>query len=260
MFWLKKVIGFWLMPLPLCVALLVAGLVLGRTARGSKLGRRLVWAAAALLVLFSNRYVSLHLLNPLEARFPAIPEASSHGSTPSALSGCQFVAVLGSGNTDTPGFPATSRLSPSGLARIVEAVRILGTLPGARLIVSGPSEGGHPTHASVLEQAAVSLGVDPRRITRVEDAHDTEDEAGAISRLAGGMRIALVTSASHMPRASYLFRKAGADIVPCPAAFESEPEIKSAWDQLGFDCESLERSTLAAHEWIGLFWLKLRRA
>ena len=89
---------------------------------------------------------------------------------------------------------------------------------------------------------------------------DTEDEAFAIARLAGGGRIALVTSASHMPRAAHLFRKAGANFVPCPADFEAHRDIHLQWSSFGWDSESLARSTLAFHEWIGLLWLRLRGA
>jgi len=65
-FWLKKVVSFWMMPLPLSMALLVCGILLARFSRRPKLGGRLVLAAAALLILLSNRLVSTRLLQPLE--------------------------------------------------------------------------------------------------------------------------------------------------------------------------------------------------
>ena len=261
MFWLKKVISYWLMPVPLCLALLTVGIALSLTARRARLGRRLLAIGAALLILFSNRFVSMALLAPLEARFPAIPEFS-YGAEPRSLSGCVVVAVLGSGNSDTPGIPATSQLSTSGLSRVVEAVRILSALPSARLIVSGPGAPGVPSHASVLARAAVSLGVDPRRIGLLETARDTEDEANSIARMAGGGRVALVTSAWHMPRAAALFRGAGVDFVACPANFLAAEPARTGFgfQRLGFDVESLSRSTFAVHEWLGLAWTRLREA
>jgi uncharacterized SAM-binding protein YcdF (DUF218 family) len=157
-----------------------------------------------------------------------------------------------------PGLPATGQLSVSALGRIVEAVRLLRLLPGARLIVSGPAEPGRPSHAAVLARAAESLGVDPGRISLVETALDTEDESLAVARLAGKARIALVTSASHMPRAAALFRRAGVDFAPCPADFVARGNLQLRWSDLAWDSESLERSTLAVHEWVGLLWLRLR--
>jgi len=126
--------------------------------------------------------------------------------------------------------------------------------------VSGPGDPGHPSHAAVLARAAESLGIDPGRITLVDTARDTEDESFAVARLADGGRTALVTSAWHMPRAAHLFRKAGVDFVPCPVDFVSREDIQLGWSDFGWDSESLERSTLAVHEWIGLLWLGLRGA
>jgi hypothetical protein len=69
-FWLKKVISFWMMPLPLCTALVVAGLALTLSSRRLRLGRRLAICGVALLILFSNRRVSTLLLGALEAEYP----------------------------------------------------------------------------------------------------------------------------------------------------------------------------------------------
>jgi uncharacterized SAM-binding protein YcdF (DUF218 family) len=257
-FWLKKLVSFFLMPLPFCLALLVCGLLLARSARLAKLGRRLEVVAAALLLLFSNKLFSTHLLRPLEAQYPAIPEFTPGSPPPAAIAGCQVVAVLGGGHADMPGISATSQLSTSALARIVEAVRMLRALPGARLIVSGPGAPGHPSHAAVLAAAAESLGISPSRITLIETALDTEDESLEFARLAGGKRTALVTSAWHMPRAARLFRKAGVDFVACPADFVARDDIQPQWADFGWDSESLVRSTMAVHERLGLLWLRLR--
>jgi uncharacterized SAM-binding protein YcdF (DUF218 family) len=259
-FWLKKAVSYWLMPLPLSLALLAGGLLLACSARHSRASRRLLLAAAVLLALLSNRFVSTHLLRPLEELFPAVPEFAEGAPAPAPVAGCRFVVVLGSDNVDAPGMPATSRLYSSGLARIVEAVRILRVLPGARLIVSGPSVNGRPSHASVLAQAAESLGVSPARITQIETARDTEEESLAVARLAGHGRTALVTSAWHMPRAAGLFRKAGVDFVPCPTDYASRSDSRLEWMDARCDVESLERSTLAIHEYLGLLWLRLRGA
>ena len=258
MFWLKKIVSYWLMPLPLCLALLAGGLLLGRAKRHPRLGRRLLVAAAVLLALVSNRLVSTRLLRPLEERYPPIPEFAAGAPAPASISGCGFVAVLGGGHSDMPGLSATSQLSASALARIVEAVRILRVLPGARMIVSGPGARGRPSLAAVYAQAAASLGVSPERVTLVETARDTEEESLAVARLCGAGRVALVTSAWHMPRAAGLFRKAGVAIVPCPADFVSRADRAPAWTDLGWDSESIERSTLAVHEYLGLLWLRLR--
>jgi uncharacterized SAM-binding protein YcdF (DUF218 family) len=264
MFEVKKLVSFWLMPFRLSLLLLVAGLVLarlGRTGRPGRIGRLgggLLALAALLLVGFGNAWVSECLLRPLEGTYPPIPELAPFGPRPAGLDGCRYVVVLGSGHTELPGWPATSELATAGLARLIEGIRLVRGIPGARLILSGPGNAGFATHASILARAAQSLGIDPSSILRIETARDTEDEAAAVKRLVGGARVALVTSAFHMRRAALLFARAGVDFVPCPADYSARPAPSSGWTDLLWDSESLTRSTLAVHEWLGLLWLAVR--
>lgn len=260
LFWLKKAVSFFLMPLPVCVILILAGLWLMRSRRREKSGRRLLASGILLLLLCSNNLVSTWLIHPLESRYPAIPELTPGAPPPPALARCRYVVVLGGGSSDADNLPATAKLSSSALARIVEGVRLLQALPGARLVVSGPGTENRPTHAAVLARAAVTLGVAPERIIKIETARDTEDESQAVRQLIGDAPVALVTSAWHMPRAAALFRQAGVDALPCPADYIARGDGKFRWLALRFDTESLERSTLAVHEWIGICWLRLREA
>lgn len=211
-----------------------------------------------LLILFGNKAVSVRLLRPLEAIYPPVPEFQTGAPVPEPLRGCRYVVVLGSGHADISSWSATDKLSPSGLARLVEAFRILRALPDARLIVSGPGDPGRPSHAAVLTAAAESLGIAPDRITLIETAHDTEDEAHIVKTIAGNTRVALVTSAWHMPRAADLFRAAGVDFVPCPTDYAARFNETFHWQDMGWDVESLERSTKAVHEFLGRLWLRVK--
>ncbi len=259
MFWLKKAVSFWLMPLPLCLALLVLGLALAG-AGGRRKGRALVVLGTLLLAVFSTNVVSIRLLRPLELRYPAIPELAPGARVAPPLADCQFVVVLGSGHSDMPGVSATGRLSASGLARLVEGVRLLRALPRAQLIVSGPGEPGRRSHAEVLAAAAESLGVDPARVRLIDTAHDTEEEAQVVAGIVGDRPVALVTSAWHLPRAGRLFRQNHVTFVACPADFVARVDDTFHWRDVRVDSESLQRSTLAVHERLGLLWLTLRGA
>src|ERR1035437_4963540 len=57
LFWLKKAVSYWLMPLPLGLALMVAGLLLLRSARWPRAGRRLLVTGVLLLLVLSNKQV-----------------------------------------------------------------------------------------------------------------------------------------------------------------------------------------------------------
>ena len=258
LFWLKKAVTFWLMPLPICLTLIAAGWWLTRRAHRRRSGRFLLTAGLLLLVLLSNRLVSVRLLRPLEAEYAPIGELAPGEALPPALAACRYVAVLGGGQTDMRGLPAASQLSPASLARLMEGLRLLRLLPEARLIVSGPGYRHHRSLAATQAQASVALGVDRSRILLVDTARDTEDESVVMKAIVGEAPIALVTSAWHMPRAAALFRAAGVNALPCPADFNARIAPEFRWTDLGWDAESLNRSTEAIHERLGYLWLSLR--
>jgi uncharacterized SAM-binding protein YcdF (DUF218 family) len=259
-FFLKKFAAFWLTPVPFCAGLVLLGLWLTRKGRTSRTGRRMASGGALLLLVLSNNYASAWLLRPLEARYAPIPEIAAGDPVPPALSACRYVVVLGGGHADMDLLPASSKLSDASRARVMEGVRLCRILPDARLIVSGPPEGDGPSHASVVAKAAVSLGIPRGRIVLVETARDTGMEAAAVRGLAAGSPVALVTSASHMPRAMAEFRSAGVDALPCPADFRSRIPDRFELRSLSWDAESLGRSAAAIHERLGQLWMLVRGA
>lgn len=258
LFGLKKFISFWLMPLPLCVTVIVVGILLARSAKRARLGRALVVAGAILLILFSNKFVSRWLIRPLEARYPAVPEFTANAPLPANLAACRFVVVLGGGNGGSPHMSAINLLSSSAVARVAEAVRILRALPEAKLIVSGPRSASGESHATVLARAAQELGIAADRVIYIDNAHDTEDESRAVQRIAHGGKVALVTSAWHLPRAVALFRSAGLDPLPCPSDYRTHVHDDLNFDDFLWEVGALERSTLAIRERIGYFWIWVR--
>lgn len=257
-FWLKKFVAYFCMPLPLVLGALSLGLWFMTRHPGNRWGRRLVAAALVILLVLSQPIFSRWLLAPLESIYPPIPEVTPGQTLPQPLAHCQYIAVLGGGNADTPGLAAIDRLSTSALGRISEAVRLARLLPNATLILSGPSEDGGMPHAEVLKAAALSLGVAPSRIRLIETAHDTEDESRRIKSIVGDAPVALVTSAWHMPRAAGLFLKQRVRIIPCPTDYLAKAPARFDWHDLAWDAESFQRSTFAIHEYLGLVWTRLR--
>ena len=259
MFWLKKVVGFWLMPLPLSLALIIIGVVLLRFTSKRRLGRGLTLAGVAWLVICGNAGIGTRLVLSLENRFPAIPELRETASLPAPLERCRFVAVLGGGHSYVAGWSANNQLSPSALARIVEAVRIARRLPASRLVVSGPADpDGGPSHARLLADTAVALGVERERITEIDSARDTENEAVALKSIAGDAPVALVTSASHMPRSMALCRRQQLDVLACPTDYTARDREVKPLDFIKWNVSGLERSTKAFYEFLGLTWARLR--
>lgn len=257
-FMLKKFVSYWLMPLPFCVVLILAGTILLFRPRAARFGRGLVAAGLMLLMLFGNTHVSRALIRPLETRYDPIPAFGPGDPVPAAIRDCRYVVLLGGGNGFSPGMSATNLLSSSALSRTTEAVRILHALPQAKLIVTGPASGDRPSHASILARAAGELGIPPGRILHLDQGRDTEDEARAVKLAVGDAPVALATSAWHLPRAMALFERAGVRAVACPSDYKSHAEGTFHLFSLLWDLESLDRSTMAVRERLGGLWVKLK--
>jgi uncharacterized SAM-binding protein YcdF (DUF218 family) len=260
MFWLKKFFSPFLFPLQFALLAGAIGLVLSQSQRWRRTGQALLTLTVLMLLLTSNKWVSGRLITPLESRFPAIGEFQPGAALPASLAACRYVVVLGGGHQDTDDRPSLTRLSSSARARLVEAVRLLRLLPTAQLIVSGPADIAHggAIHAQVLAEAAVSLGVDRARIRMIDDAHDTEEEAARLRDLLGDAPFALITSAWHLPRAQALCAAQGLHALPCPTDYLYSAPLRWRRSDFTWDTESLERSTAAVHEYLGLWWSQLR--
>ena len=117
---------------------------------------------------------------------------------------------------------------------------------------------GEPiSHARVMADAALALGVDTVLIALEERPLDTEDEARLIAERLAGQRFVLVTSAVHLPRAAALFRSAGADFVAAPADYASRsgPTTYPAWIFPSWSALGATERTL--HEYVGMAWATL---
>ena len=255
-FWLKKALTLPFMPLHFALLAGLAGLVLLFWTKRQKLGRALFAAAVVVLAVFSNRGVAGLLIASLETKYAAIPEAQSVAQLPPAAATCRTIVVLGGGHSDSPELSHLSQLSTSALGRLTEGVRLARLLPEARLIVSGYNGTKTFPHAQILAGAAQSLGVAPSRIVRFDNTRDTEEEAQAIAHEVGPEPFLLVTSAWHMPRSIALSEKAGLHPIPAPADFMHRSDPNQTF--LAWDVGALERSTKALHEYLGLFWSRLR--
>jgi uncharacterized SAM-binding protein YcdF (DUF218 family) len=258
-FWPKKIIALFFLPLHFALIAGTLGLILLHLRRRERLARLLLTASIAALVLFSNKGVASLLLGPLESRYPAIPESTTSAQLPPDLAACRYIVVLGGGHARSPSLSRVNQLSTASSSRLTEAIRIFRQLPpDARLVVSGHDGDENISHAQVLAEAAISLGVPADRIVRFDQTRDTHDEALALRALVGDAPVAVVTSAWHMPRTMNLCVGASVRAIPCPADFMLKPGADTGTDYLLFDIGALERSTKAIREYLGLLWTSLR--
>jgi uncharacterized SAM-binding protein YcdF (DUF218 family) len=246
-YWVKQVVAA--LATPLVLALVLAAVALICVAR--RRPRAATWlgiAAALVMYLGSIVPVGNALLGPLERRYPPL-------SADVPLPPARYVMVLGSSYSPHEGIPVSGALDPDGLARIVEGVVLAKRLRTGQLIVSGGAPKGRTPSALGYAAMARELGVDPASIVVLDQSLDTGDEAFAVVRLIGRAPFLLVTSASHMPRAVELMRRAGAHPIAAPAGHRVrgvEDVGARAWLP---NARGLRKTEQALHEYMGLLLL-----
>ena len=248
MFWIKKMMGNLLMPMPLALTLLLVGLLLLLLTQRQRMGKVLCCLSWILLTLFSLFPVANHLLIPLEQQYPPFTEPAQ----------IDFILVLGHGHTSDPAIPLTSQPSHTAMARIMEGIALKQRHPGARMILSGSTASDPVSCARMYAQIAEYYGIPASEIELVEGALDTRDEMQNYKRIIGNHKAALVTSASHMPRAMRMATSVGLNVIPAPTDFQAKrPQTDLPIYAYLPKPESLNDSEMALHEWLGLLWNEL---
>ena len=244
MFLLKKIISAFFLPVPIGIILLFLALffLLKNSYKKAKIFLVLGFFWFALL---SNQTISNALLVPLENTYKDLLQ------TPKV----NYILVLGSGHKSDESLSITSQIKMTGINRLVEGIRHYKNLEKAKLIVSGYSFSDKNSHAFMQEQLAISLGVNPNDIIRLETTKDTKEEAIETKKIVGDNELILVTSASHMKRSALLFEKEGLKIIASPTNHMAyEDGSYSSF----FSANNLRKCELAFHEYLGLIYSWLR--
>lgn len=250
-YYLSKIFWFFIQPVNLAIFLLLAGLLAAifrrrrLAATGSVLG-------IAILVLSAWTSVGAMMLTPLEERFPKPP-------LPEKVDG---IVVLGGGFEGAINLARGGYELNSGGDRMVETAILARRFPQAKIVVSGGNgslfldgEGDADTAPRLLG----ALGVSADRLILEDKSRNTYENAVFSRRLVEpkrGETWLLVTSAFHMPRAKALFDKAGFPTIPWPVDYRT-----SGREGVGFyrdnPVDSIQATTIAVREWIGLFAYRL---
>lgn len=249
LFALKKVIGGLLLPLPLLLLLMAAGLLLLWLTRWQKSAKVLLSVSWLLLLLLSLQPVADRLLLPLENRYP-----TWNGTTPVA-----WIVVLGGGYTWNPAWAPGSNLIGNSLPRVTEGVRQWRRNPQAKMIFTGAAAGQNPrSNAAVAADVAMSLGVPHSAIITLDSPKDTAEEAQAVKQITGNSAFLLVTSANHLPRAMAFFHHAGLAPIPAPANQMAIVSPLNGWERALPSPLWLSHSERAIYETLGQIWQHLR--
>lgn len=249
MFWLKKWLGSLIMPLPLSICLILLGLILLWATRRQTLGKLSVTVGVLMLGLFSLPSVSVQLLRPLEQQYLFLPASTQ----------VDYILVLGAGQVTDPTVPLTSQPGNAATARVLAALDLKRHNPKAKLVFSGNTHEDPVSCAEIYARLAEYYGVSRQDMVLIEDAYDTEGEIAHYGAFIGAHKAALVTSASHMPRAMQMAKQAGLQLIPFPTDYRGR--LNQTAQPLYASLPSgqfLLNSDIAMHEWIGQLWQRLR--
>ena len=211
----QKTLALLLMPAGFVWLLLLGAGVLALLRKRRRMGLGLL-ALALVYAVAGNPYVGAMLMARLEAQVPVLDLE--------AVAPFDAVFVLGGGTDMDPlGGP---ELGCAG-DRLCQAARLWHAGKARLLVTSGCGmDGIHGFHNGGEETRTLwlGLGVPDHAILVVQDpCWVTQDEIAAYRRLQerfGWQRMALVSSASHLPRALGLARKAGLAVTPVGADWQ----------------------------------------
>jgi uncharacterized SAM-binding protein YcdF (DUF218 family) len=258
MFFAKKLLSVFFYPSSVGLLLLAAGLALLWFTGRARLGKLLATSGFGVLLLFSYNAVADLLLYPLEEQHPVLyPRAQLDAAIARAGATPRWIVVLAAGHVSDARLPPADRLGVAAMTRLVEGIRLHGQLPGSKLLLSG-GLGTPEKYADVVGAVAEELGVRREDMVLHREGWYTEEEAATIAPLVGKQPFVLVTSASHMRRSMALFRKRGTNPIAAPTFHMAKDAPGVGLDAFFPWPGPLSESNAAAHEYMGMFWSKLR--
>ena len=242
---------WWLSPLSWLLLALV-GLAVSLAWRPRmRLWRAVCMGVIVVSFIAMTPWVANLLVHSLESRVK--PSADCRARSPG-------VAVVLAGGVDRKAHAQDnySVLTQASRRRAEAAARWWREAPGRQLVLAGGSGWqGSPPEARLMAAYQRALGV-PADAMRLEThSRTTWENARHLAALAPALPrdIVLVTSALHMPRASFSLQQAG--FRTCPLATD---ERYVAFQHAGFlvpDSGGLAKTEAALHEWVGLLAYRL---
>lgn len=248
LFYAKKLVSAFLLPLPFALLWMLLGIILILT-QTERFRNVCFIIGFVILSLFSFNPVSSALLNHLQNQYPPLVNPPADVSE---------IVVLGGGVSGGKNYPPNLTLSSASLSRLVEGIRLFKLAqrnhPHAKLILSGGRVFLAPSIAGKMKNTAVMLGVNKKNIILENGSEDTHQEALYLQKIVGNNPFILVTSAYHMPRSMDLFQALGMHPIAGPTQFLGYRYDTTLWYIPSASAVIL--SDIAIHEYLGILWAK----
>ncbi|RME64739.1 MAG: YdcF family protein [Nitrospirae bacterium] len=217
-----------------------------------KTGTALAITGIFLFYLLSTELGVTILIGPLEKKYP--PLKSLHFQRP-------YVVVLTGGANDLSHIGIEVEPSGSSTKRLLKGIEIFQSSEDAILLIAGgrgSADSPETPEALVLERLAKALGVPEKRIIIEITSRDTWENAKNLATLLKNARgpVVLVTSAFHMQRAVWCFKKLGIRVIPAPTDYRSSPITLYS---LVPSAQALRDSSTAISEYLAYGWYLLTK-
>jgi uncharacterized SAM-binding protein YcdF (DUF218 family) len=237
---LKFLAQLALPPASLAVGLIMAAVLALVGMR--RLARLVVALAVAELLLLSLYPVSDELMAALHDQARAEAKAAP---------ACCYDAIVvlggGIGPAEPPNIPDPHLNDAAD--RIWHAARLYRRGLAPRIIVSGGGTGsGEMSEAEAMRLFLTDLGVPKEAIVIEGSSLNTIENIRFVRTLVKEGRVALVTSASHMPRALRLARIAGLNVAAFPTDWGLPPADRTSWKTWVPSLSALSISSIALVE------------
>lgn len=248
-FYFEKWLSYQMLPPAIICNLLLAGLICFGLRR-RRLGCGLIFFATICFYLLSLPIISQHLTNTLQGP----PLSASQIKHPQV----QAIVVLSGGNNYLAPEYGSVQISNTNLTRLRYAA-YLAQKTQLPILISGASIGSNlpaaaQTMANTLEQL---WKIKARWIeSRSKNTEQNATLSAAILKQHHIKRIWLVTSASHMPRASLSFQHQGLQVTAAPTDYIRSLELHHGIFNWTPRAAAFMRSYLACYEYIGLLWYR----
>jgi len=244
--------GFLILPLTIFWFVLMIGIVFFLF-KHKRTGLIFCFLSILWLILISFPFVPSILVRSLEDRFPPLMEISQIPKGRTIV-----ILVLGGGRSEDENLSSKGKPMLDSLSRLSEGIRLHKLLSDSHLVFSGMTKGQKYSHAEILKQAALAMGVDEKEISLLNTSENTRMEAFDFTNKFGtGNTLVLVTDAIHMPRAMLLFRKAGQSPIPAPTNYMMKSEGKKYPKDWGPSTLNIRKMEIVLHEIFGLTWAEI---
>ena len=244
---LSKILSLLIYPLSLCLFLLLISLLLRLVGARGK-ANLLTVLATGWLYFCATEFGANTLAIPLEATYPAFANEE--------LPNADAIVVLGGGITGESRFGIGGDFNQAA-DRLWRAADLYRAGKAPIIVLSGGTtlEGGLP-EAPLMAEKLKGLGLAEAAWIEEPESRTTR-ENGQFTRVllegSGVNHILLVTSASHMRRASAVFTAQGF-VVTAVATDHQVPLLVGPVPGWLPTQDRLARSTRAIHEWVG-YWV-----